>query len=140
MTINIDPDYTVASSLLEPSYDWDRIEREEVEVRRLDELFDEIVEPVPDPHVFLKIDTQGYDLEVFGGATGCIDRITCLQSELSVIPHTYEEVPGYLEPLRAYEDAGFELFDLSVVSRGQSGELLELNCIMRRADSSQGPG
>jgi len=82
--------------------------------------------------VFLKMDTQGYDLEVFRGTSGCIDKIQGIQSELS-IQALYKNMPHYLEVLEAYEAAGFDLYNLSVVNRVSNGGLLELNCFMRRA-------
>lgn len=76
------------------------------------------------------MDTQGYDLEVFRGASGCMEHICGVQSELSLRP-LYKGMPHYLEALAAYEAAGFELFNLSVVTRLGDGALVELNCFMR---------
>jgi hypothetical protein len=78
------------------------------------------------------MDTQGYDLEVFRGASGIISKILGIQSELSIQP-IYRDMPHYLEALEAYESAGFELFNLSVVNRVDTGGLLEMNCFMRRS-------
>src|SRR4051794_23391669 len=45
------------------------VDREEtVEIRRLDELFATITASVPNPRVYLKLDTQGSDVEVLRGA------------------------------------------------------------------------
>ncbi|MBI1180131.1 MAG: FkbM family methyltransferase [Alphaproteobacteria bacterium] len=104
---------------------------EEVTVGRLDRLFPSLVEGLADPRVFLKLDTQGFDLEVFAGAAGCLDHIAGLQAELSVQP-LYEAAPDYLEALGAYEAAGLELYNLSVVNRLDDGAILELNAFMRR--------
>src|SRR5262249_38380754 len=100
----------------------------------LDELFSHLVSGIRDPRVFLKMDTQGYDLEVFKGARSSIRNILGLQSELSVRP-LYHGMPHYLEALSVYEDAGFELFDLTVVTRTSEGGLQELNCFMKRRNS-----
>lgn len=61
-----------------------------------------------------------------------IQHISGLQSEISVRP-LYHGMPHYLEALAVYEDAGFELFDLTVVTRTSEGGLQELNCFMKRA-------
>ena len=131
LTINVTPQMTVMSSFLAPRGDAFEVVPEEVEVRRLDGILEEMTSQVHDPRVFLKMDTQGFDLKVFAGAAGCLERIRGLQSELSVIP-VYEGMSTYLEALETYGQHGFELFDLSVVTRGDRDELLELNCFMRR--------
>ncbi len=131
-TINVIPNLTVMSSLLTPRGRWTKIEQEIVEIRRLDDLLDEILSPVPDPRVFLKMDTQGYDLQVFRGAGACTSRIHGLQSELAV-KALYDGMPTYTQSLAEYQAAGFELFNLTVVSRGAQGELQELNCFMRQS-------
>lgn len=125
------PRLTVMSSLLEPTSKEPGTRLEQVEIRRLDGLFPKMMEGVRDPRVFLKMDTQGYDLEVFQGAEGCLGEICGLQSEISVQP-LYKGMPHYLDALATYEKAGFVLHDLAVVSRVRSGALQELNCFMVR--------
>ena len=39
-----------------------------VKVKRLDSLMNDILEPIKNPKIFCKIDTQGYDLNVLKGA------------------------------------------------------------------------
>ena len=126
---------TVMSSLLESVGDRRMTGRQDIEVKRLDGIFSSIIEKIVNPRVFLKMDTQGYDLEVFGGAAQCLEHIQGLQSELSVQP-LYKNMPHYNESLSIYEEAGFELYNLSVVNRISTGGLLELNAFMRRSVSS----
>jgi len=130
VTINI-PRLTVLSSILEPIAREPGTESQQIEMRRLDRLLPELIKDVSSPRVFLKMDTQGFDLEVFKGASGCIDDIVGMQSELSIVP-LYSRMPHYLEALSAYEAAGFGLYNLTVVNRVSDGGLLELNCFMRR--------
>jgi len=125
------PRLTVLSSLLDPLREDPEAQREEIEVRRLDDLFQTLVAPVHNPRVLLKMDTQGYDIEVFKGAQGCLDAICALQSEISVQP-LYKAMPHYIDALRTYEEGGFDLHDLTVVARTRSGGLQELNCFMVR--------
>jgi FkbM family methyltransferase len=130
---------TVMSSLLRPLFRFGHSEEEmeDIGMKRLDGMFDEICSSLPNfpalPRVFLKMDTQGYDLEVFKGAERCIGKILALQSELSIKP-LYDNMPDYHEALHAYEQAGFEVHNLSVVSRVATGGLQEINCLMRRRD------
>lgn len=126
------PKLSVMSSLLSPIREQAVMRYEDVQICRLDSMFPHLVRNIQEPRVLLKMDTQGYDLEVFHGARGCVDRICGLVSELSVRP-LYERMPHYTEALGVYEAAGFNLYDLSVVSRAGDGNLIELNCFMRRS-------
>lgn len=105
---------------------------QDIDVKRLDSLFPSIIENIVSPKVFLKMDTQGYDLEVFEGTRQCLRHIHGLQSELSVQP-LYKNMPHYNESLSIYEQAGFELYNLSVVNRISTGGFLELNAFFRRS-------
>lgn len=80
--------------------------------------------------IFLKMDTQGYDLNVFRGG-GDMQDIALLQSEISVVP-LYEGMPHYTDALMCYEKAGFQLLDLFVVNRTPSGGVLEYDALMSR--------
>ena len=132
--INVIPHLTVMSSILQATGKWRQMETEDIQVERLDDIFESALGHVESPRVLLKMDTQGYDLNVFAGAHGCMKVIHALQSELSVIP-AYKEMPHYLEALAVYEQAAFELFNLSVVSRIATGGLQELNCLMKRKEA-----
>ncbi|HEY5477370.1 MAG TPA: FkbM family methyltransferase [Tepidiformaceae bacterium] len=124
-------DMTVMSSMLDSLDPDSQVKMQEVRLRRLDEMLPTLISSIDSPRVFLKMDTQGFDLEVFKGAQGCMSDIVGLQSELSVIP-LYDKMPHYLEALATYEDSGFELYNLSVVNRVPTGDILELNCFMKR--------
>lgn len=125
------PRLTVMSSLLEPIHEEKDMRKETIEVRRLDKLFPSILPTRCLSRIFLKMDTQGHDLEVFSGSSGILDKVQGIQSELSIQP-LYKGMPHYLEALEAFENAGFDLYNLSVVNRMESGGLLELNCFMAR--------
>lgn len=107
---------------------------QQVPMKRLDDIFSSLLGGIESPRVFLKMDTQGFDLEVFKGSSRCLETglIVGLQSEISIQP-MYKDMPHYLETLQLYETAGFELFNLSAVTRGDDdNELIEMNCFMRR--------
>jgi len=108
------------------------VRTEGVKVRRLDSILPEVL-PDSHPRILLKLDTQGFDLEVFTGAKGCRESILALQSELSVSP-IYERMPHYLDALHYYESFGFSLMNLSVVSRTTQQSILEYDCLMARLD------
>ena len=58
------------------------------------------------PRLFLKLDTQGYDLQALGGAGDRMGDVVALQSEISCIP-IYEGMPHLTQQIAAYEQAGF---------------------------------
>jgi FkbM family methyltransferase len=106
-----------------------------IEVRRLDGLLDELLAPVPDPRPYLKLDTQGYDLEVFAGLGDRASEFVGMQSELALMT-IYEGMPRLPDALGTYEAAGFEVTGLYPVSRERrTGRVLEFDCVMVRADA-----
>jgi len=132
-TFNVSVVSSEMSSFLNPrDPNWE-LQPETVEMKKLDSLFETILAQIPTPpRIFLKMDTQGYDVEVIKGAQRCIGRIHGLQSELSVVP-IYENMPSYLEALRTYQELGFALTSLTEVARDvRDKNLVELNCVMVR--------
>jgi FkbM family methyltransferase len=102
-----------------------------VQIKRLDEVLPKLIEAIQAPRIFLKMDTQGFDDHVVDGATGCLDLILGLQSEVSVVP-LYEGAIAYTDALSRYQTLGFDLIDLFVVNRTTDGRILEYDCLMRR--------
>lgn len=123
---------TVFSSFLEPKFQTNK-NVQMVEIKRLDSIFTELLSGIENPRIFLKTDTQGYDLEVVKGIENRIDDIIGLQAELSVTP-IYEESPHYTKSLTYFESLGFSLMNLFVVNRGKHGKVLEYDCIMARLE------
>jgi FkbM family methyltransferase len=88
--------------------------------------------------IFLKMDTQGFDFEVFSGARSSMSKIVALVSELAVAP-IYNGMRAYREVLEEFEKWGFCVSGFHVVSRRDDLSLIEADCIMvkgaRNADS-----
>lgn len=101
---------------------------EEVPVRRLDGVLHEYI-PDPGARIFLKSDTQGFDMSVIRGATGCLDRIAALQIELS-IRHVYKGAPSYSEALRELTALGFEITGMFPVQRDPQLRVVNFDCVM----------
>ena len=102
------------------------------EVKRLDSIYSKLVKHISDPRIFLKMDTQGYDLEVIKGAEGCLQNVLGLQSEVSVRP-LYENMPNYLQSLAEYHSLGFNLTGLFPVARdNRTFNIIEYDCVMIR--------
>lgn len=80
------------------------VDREEVQVQRLDALVEEYCEG--GERLFLKIDTQGYEMEVLEGAVGVFGDVVGLQVELSLLP-LYEDQPLIEEIVSFLRSHGF---------------------------------
>jgi FkbM family methyltransferase len=107
--------------------------RHEVPVRRLQDLLDEVLDGLGEPRPFLKMDTQGYDVEVFRGLGNRAGEFVGLQSEVALM-QLYEGMPRMGEALAVYEAAGFEVSGMYPVNREErSGRVLEFDCLMVRA-------
>jgi FkbM family methyltransferase len=135
--------WNTMNSLLPPSdYGRDRYQRfaksrtEEIRIRRLDDVMEEALDGIPEPRPFLKMDTQGYDLEVFAGAGERIADFVGLQSEVAML-RLYEGSPRMSESLAAYEDSGFEVTGMYPVTReAGTGRVVEFDCVMMRAKAA----
>lgn len=116
------------------------VRSDEVPIRRLDMVFDEVTAHVPDRRCFLKMDTQGFDLEVFRGLGDRVAEVHGLQSEISAIP-IYEGAPQMLEMLASYGRHGFGLTGLFPIARdSRTSRVIEFDCVMVRAPETLDPG
>ncbi|MGH3282592.1 MAG: FkbM family methyltransferase [Trebonia sp.] len=78
---------------------------EDVAIRRLDSVLDTLPTKLTD-RIYLKLDTQGWDLEVLKGAQAVLKRVTALQTEVSVQP-IYDGMPVMQDSLAAIAGYGF---------------------------------
>ncbi|MET8163643.1 FkbM family methyltransferase [Streptomyces sp. NPDC102259] len=116
-----------------------KADTEEIRVRRLDEVMAEALDGLAEPRPFLKMDTQGYDLEVFAGAGERIAEFVGMQSEVAVLK-LYEGSPGMGEAVAVYEAAGFGITGMYPVTREAStGRVIEFDCVLMRADAAPTP-
>jgi FkbM family methyltransferase len=105
---------------------------EAVPVRRLDDVL-----PLTDsgPHIFLKLDVQGYEPQVLAGATRLLTHTLAVQLEMSLIP-LYQGEVLMPEISARMNDAGFELWDLEPSFRDlTTGRLLQVDGIFTRPSS-----
>lgn len=114
---------------------WSRLSEqrtEAVSVARLDGIFDDLVSKTQSRRFMLKMDTQGYDLQVFAGAAGVLDRISVLQSELPLIP-VYDGMPALLSVLSSYLSADFKISGMYPINRDKKTQaVIEYDCVMVR--------
>jgi len=109
----------------------------EVPVKRLDGVFPLLIENYKFKRAFLKIDTQGFDLDVFEGTFGCIDRIFGIQSEVSVM-QIYKNSPSFGDSLKLFRKMGFEVSAVYAVDETRFPHALEFDCIYLKTVSRQG--
>jgi FkbM family methyltransferase len=88
---------------------------------------------------FLKLDTQGFDLEVAKGAGQALREFVGLQSEIAFQP-IYDDAPDYLSALNFYQSAGFVISRLVPIHEIHFPQLVEMDVIMVRADLAKLPG
>jgi FkbM family methyltransferase len=101
------------------------VEKQTLKMERLDKLAVGLI-PLAGG-LLIKIDTQGYELEVLRGATQLLPRTSAIQLELSLTP-LYEGAPTLVEMLSFMESQGFELFGLVPGFRDLgSGRLLQVD-------------
>lgn len=142
-TAEIHVGWNTMNSLLPASdYGRDRYKRfhttrtEEIRIRRLDAVLDEALDGIDEPRPFLKMDTQGYDLEVYAGAGERIADFVGLQSEVAML-RLYEGSPPMSEAVAAYEAGGFEITGMYPVTReAATGRVVEFDCVMMRAKAA----
>lgn len=103
---------------------------EAVSIYTLDKLLDEVALDVEGKHLFVKMDTQGYDTEVFKGLGNKLQHVAALQSEVSLIP-VYENMPHWTESIAVYERAGFGVVGMFPVV-WDSGRVIEYDCLLTR--------
>lgn len=105
---------------------------EKVAVRCLESLLDEILGDRPDARIFVKTDTQGYDLAVLRSGGRQLQAIRALQTELAV-RRTYAGMLSLPAALTELDRLGFEITGLFPVAREMDRlRIIELDCVMCR--------
>jgi|694.fasta_scaffold155897_2 FkbM family methyltransferase len=103
---------------------------QKVNVVRLDHFLKERINNFE--NVFLKIDVQGFELEVLKGAEGILKNVKAIQLEMSFVP-LYVDGPLYSDILFWIERNGFEVYSIIPGFRNlESGQLLQADGIFTR--------
>ncbi len=103
---------------------------ETVDVSTVDAIWDEVVGDAKRP--FLKMDVQGFELEVLRGAEQSLSRLHGIQAELSLVP-LYEGGPLWLEMIHFMLEHGFHVAGLEAgYADPNSGEMLQADGIFIR--------
>ena len=105
---------------------------ERVHVARLDPIWPELVRG--GDRVWLKLDVQGFELEVLKGAEASLPSVACVQAELSFVP-LYDGSPRFLELVKHLDARGFRLAGLEEGHDDvRTGEMLQADGIFVRDD------
>jgi len=127
----------VFSSFLQPDHevvdrfmDWNVVDyKETVEVKTLDSVMGALKDRHVLNNIFLKMDTQGYDLEVVTGAQQTLDQVLALQTEVS-IRRIYQGMPNFIESYQALTKKGFDITGMYPVTRDSLQRVIEFDCVM----------
>jgi FkbM family methyltransferase len=132
---------TDLSSFLKPNdfgkEKFEKIEVTQTEVVKISTVFDFLNSEISNAgnrRIFLKMDTQGYDLNVFAGAVRNLKQIHCILSELSFMP-IYEGMPHYIDALQTYESHDFHVTGLYPISRNKDLTIIEMDCLLANRKS-----
>jgi FkbM family methyltransferase len=98
--------------------------------RSLDSIIAERQWPLPD---FIKLDTQGSELDILRGAPQCLANARGLQIECNVQKYN-EEAPLVAAVIAFAESEGFRLYDVVQFHFTRRKELLQADLVFVRAD------
>jgi FkbM family methyltransferase len=105
---------------------------EQVVVQRLDEVIDDLLTLARGEAVFLKIDAQGFDLDILRGATECLHRIVAIQLELAAV-QVYEKVPRLGIAIEEVMELGYDPIGFYPVFRDEELRVGEFDGLFVRA-------
>lgn len=103
-----------------------------VKVNTINQLWPQIQKRLGVKTMLLKMDTQGFDSEVFAGADRCFDDIPLVMSEISFI-RLYKEAQTFQESLDTFAAAGYVPAMLNPISYDDRQAAIEMDAILVRA-------
>lgn len=98
-----------------------------VEVRTLDD-YAHFFSELGIRRSYLKLDTQGFDLQVLKGASRLLPKVCALQTEASVRA-IYKDMPDYRNTLDTLSKSGFTLSQTFPVCHDPALRLVEFDCV-----------
>jgi FkbM family methyltransferase len=106
------------------------IGKQEIQIKTLDSVFNDISGKTNE--IFLKIDTQGFELNVLKGATSSLSYIKTIQLEMSLLP-LYEGQPLYNEIMDFLHSHNYRLIDVEPgFADSKTGTLFQFDGIFRK--------
>ncbi len=106
-----------------------------VEITTLDAVLPELIARHTPDAIYVKMDTQGFDLEVLKGGAASLVNLAAFQIEASVRP-IYDNAPEYREIIDYAIDRGFFISGFFSNNEGHFPQLIEFDCVMVHARHS----
>ena len=108
--------------------------KQNILVKKLDDIINELVNNLNKRRVFLKLDTQGYDNRVIRGSLQTLEQVQVLQTEISC-KGIYTDTPSVPQRLEELLNLGFSITDIFPASRDKNTmEILEFDCLLIRTN------
>lgn len=102
-----------------------------VQVQTINNLWPQIKQRLGVKMLLLKMDTQGFDAEVFAGASACLDDIPIVMSEISCI-RIYKQALTFQEALDSYAASGYVPSLLNSISFDDRQAAIEMDALLVR--------
>ena len=110
------------------------IGKQDIQVKKLDDIIHRLVNNLRKKKVFLKLDTQGYDNRVIDGALQTLKHVQILQTEISC-KGIYKNTPSVTQRLDELFNIGFNIVGIFPISRDKTTmEILEFDCLLIRGN------
>ncbi|MFW5760810.1 MAG: FkbM family methyltransferase [Cyclobacteriaceae bacterium] len=114
----------ILESHTKPFPDAAYVSEELIEVKKLDDIFNNFYSEKD--RIFVKIDTQGFEMEVLKGAAESLEKIKGIQIELSTMP-LYKDQTLYFEIISFLNSNNFVLHSIEPGSTDFNGRLLQMD-------------
>jgi FkbM family methyltransferase len=105
-------EYETASSVHSEYYETEAITKKEI-LQTLDDVVEEREWPSPD---FIKLDTQGYEIEILKGGSKAMHSAEVVLMEVSFL-EIYKGAPLFIDVIKHMSDWGFQVYDICDLMR-----------------------
>jgi len=119
----------IKASHVEAAADSVYIAKEEIKVKKLDSIFDEM--GIKNKRIYMKLDTQGFEYKVLQGAINSLKYIDTLQIEMAVQP-LYEGEELYYKISDFLYQMDYKLIKIVRGLTRENGELLQFDGVFHR--------
>lgn len=120
---------SVTNESINAREDTEQVSVSQVPIKRLDDVVTPTISAVD--HLFVKIDTQGYELEVLQGMSGIIERVKAIECEVSM-RSLYDGQPLYFEVAEHLYQQGFVTTWIQRGFKSRENDMLQADAIFER--------
>jgi FkbM family methyltransferase len=128
--------YNASTAVPDMFLRWQQADKKQVTVQMdtLDNVFADCIADIVEPHVFLKCDTQGHDLEVLKGGVQSLGYVQVIQIEVPIV-HLYKGTSSFGETIDALMEMQFMPCGFYPVTATGKDKIsvLEFDCIAIRS-------